>query len=207
MFTGIISNTAAIKDVQERGSGRSVRIDKPQRWKLRVGQSISIDGICSTVTNISKSYFEVEYMPETLRKTTVSTFAIGRRVNLERSLTLKDAVDGHLVQGHIDAVGKIAKIEKEGDSALYTVTIAEFLEKYVALHGSISLNGVSLTVARKRRGTFTVALIPLTLQHTNLGLSRVGSLVNIEVDLLARYAVAALEQRGRVSRNEKKRPR
>lgn len=196
MFTGIIQSVAPVLSASFRGECFGVRIKKPAGWKLSLGQSISVDGICSTVTKMSprasserksKSFFEVEYMPETLAKTTAPSFKKNTKVNLERSLTLHDFIDGHLVSGHVDARGVVQKIEGKGKTKEMTIAVPKELKKYIATKGSVTMNGVSLTVVVSEKNTFRVALIPFTLAHTNLGLLEKGSRVNVEIDVVARY--------------------
>jgi riboflavin synthase len=206
MFTGIIQATSKVTVAKKAGTVVQVRITKPQKptaWKLALGQSISIDGICSTVTAQRKNEFEVEYMPETLLKTTAGSFEKDTLVNLERSLTLSDFIDGHVVQGHVDARAKVAAVEIEGNTRRITIELPKDLVRYVAALGSIAINGVSLTVARLSGTKATVALIPHTLTHTNLGQLKAGDRVNIEVDVMARYIVAALDGGGTGSRKPK----
>lgn len=203
MFTGIIQATAKVTSAKKAGDCIRIGIRKPAAWKLVLGQSISIDGICSTVVARSKDTFDVEYMPETLLKTTAGSFAHDTLVNLERSLTLNDFIDGHIVQGHVDARARVTGVVDEGNTRRITVEIPKALVRYVAALGSIALNGVSLTVARLESGSATVALIPHTLAHTNLGALKKGDLVNMEADLLARHIVAALETGGRVGHAKK----
>ena len=185
---------------------RRVRIAKPHGWKLVGGQSVAVDGICSTVVRSSRDFFEVEYMPETLSKTISGDFQKGTLVNLERSLTLKNFVDGHLVQGHVDARGRVVARVELGRSRELIIAAQKALMKYIAPRGSVAINGVSLTVARAGRTSFTVALIPYTIAHTNIGGLEVGNIVNIEVDMIARY-LWALRGHGRVNRDAKKRTR
>ncbi len=187
MFSGIIQATAPILSADKHGECRVVRIQKPRGWKLADGQSVAIDGICSTVTKHAAGFFEVEYMSETLGKTTAGAFAEKRMVNLERSLTLNSFVDGHLVQGHIDARGRIKRIVDAEHTRLLTIALPLRLMKCVALHGSIAVNGVSLTVARLHQSSFAIALIPHTLANTNLGVIAKGDKVNVETDMIARY--------------------
>ncbi|MDO8566198.1 MAG: riboflavin synthase [Candidatus Moranbacteria bacterium] len=191
MFTGIVQKIAPLLSATPQGECLRVRIKKPLGWKLTPGQSVAVDGVCSTVVLCKSDFFEVEYMQETLIKTTVKTFKKNQVVNLERSLTLKDFVDGGLVQGHVDMRGKVKKVEKTGEMALLEITLPEALKKYIAPIGSVTVNGVSLTVARVKKDTFSMALIPYTLEHTNLGLLKKGDMVNVEVDILARYIVNA----------------
>jgi riboflavin synthase len=196
MFTGIIQATSKVTSTKKAGECVQVRVampKSPKAWKLSLGQSISIDGICSTVTFQDKDQFEVEYMPETILKTTAGFFAQDAVVNLERSLTLADFVDGHIVQGHVDARAKVTAILEEESTRRIAVELPKELICYVAALGSIAINGVSLTVARLSGNKVMVALIPHTLAHTNLGLLKAGDVVNIEVDVMARHIVAALE--------------
>lgn len=191
MFTGIVQKMAPLLSATPRGECLRVRIKKPLGWKLFLGQSVAVNGVCSTVVSSKPDFFEVEYMPETLNKTAVKTFKKNQVVNLERSLTLKDFVDGGLVQGHVDARGTVKKVEKIGKTALLEIVIPEALKKYIAPIGSVAVNGVSLTVARVKKDAFNVALISYTLEHTNLGFLKKGDVVNVEVDILARYIVNA----------------
>jgi riboflavin synthase len=195
MFTGIIQKTTKVSAAHKRGSVYAVRFEKPAGWKLALGQSISVDGICSTVTACGATFFEVDYMQETLKKTTAGSFKKGVVVNLERSMTPKSFIDGHLVQGHVDARATVSKIEAVRDSARITVTVPLALMSYIAPQGSVSINGVSLTVASVRGRAVTVALIPYTLTHTNLGTLRNGDVVNIEADVVARYLHRMLRAR------------
>lgn len=204
MFSGIIGEVKPIQKVSERGGCCIVRIEKPRGWKLQNGQSISVDGICSTVVRSGSDSFYVEYMPETLSKTTAAYFKKGDHVNLERSLMLKDSVDGHITYGHVDAAVRVLGLKKHKSACLVSVAMPKRFRIYIIPQGAIAINGVSLTIARVARGSFTVALIPYTLKYTNLGDLKKGSLVNIEIDPLARYAVARGKQRGIVPRNAKK---
>lgn len=191
MFTGIIRAVSPILSLSMKNENRVARISTPEKWKLELGQSIAIDGVCSTVTKLDDTSFEVYWMPETLLKTTTGSLVEGQSVNLERSLTLQDFVDGHLVQGHVDTRGTVSDISKTTDGGTrITVEVPPTLKKFIAEKGSISVNGVSLTVAAESKNTFTVALIPYTLEHTTLGILKNGSPVNIEVDMMARYAAA-----------------
>lgn len=187
MFTGIIQALTPVIAVFVAGEVLTVRIKKPRGWKLKLGQSLSVDGICSTVTALRPAYFEVEYMPETRAITTAEAFKKGTLVNLERSLALRDPIDGHLVQGHIDTRGTVVKITTRGETKEMTISFPHKFSKYIIEKGSISINGISLTVVRVTKDTCTVALIPYTLSHTSLGGEREGGSVNIETDIIARY--------------------
>lgn len=194
MFTGIIEATGKVKAAKSVRGNRVLEIGKPRAWKLANGQSVSVDGICSTVVSSTPDTFRVEYMPETLKKTTAGGFLRGTRVNLERSLTLEKFVDGHLVLGHVDGKARVVGAVDNSNGYLLTISLPAEISDYIALHGSFALNGVSLTVARKGARTATVALIPHTLSHTNLGSLKKGDYANLEIDLIARYALPFLKK-------------
>lgn len=187
MFAGIIQAKSSILSIREGGECRVVRIKMPRGWKLVLGQSVAVDGICSTVARISPQWFEVVYMPETLAKTTMACLEKGSVVNLERSLRANALVDGHFVQGHVDGIARVLEITQRGDSRECSIEVSSELMRFIAERGSVTLNGVSLTIARRAQNHFTIALIPHTLAHTNLGEVHKGSLLNIETDMLARY--------------------
>lgn len=187
MFMGLIRTTAKITKVEARGGSLCVTIPAPRGWKLAPGGSVAVDGICSTVVGKQAGAFCVEYMPETLRVTTAAGFAAGRVVNLEEPLRIGGTLDGHFVQGHVDGVVRVVGIAARGNSREITIQVPRALTRYIARKGSITVNGVALTVARLSGSTCTLALIPYTLAHTNLGFLTKGDLVNVEVDLIARY--------------------
>lgn len=199
MFTGIISavskvtDTVHAKDVGKTGDFR-VSFARPRGWKLAQGESVSVDGICSTVRGLTGTTFSVDYMPETLRVTTAAEFLKGRAVNLERPLRLGDRLDGHLVQGHVDAVGTVLGIRRDGAASIVKVGFPSPYRKFIAKKGSIAMNGASLTVVTTGKtggkGWFTVSLVDYTLRHTALRDLGKGDMVNLEVDMLARYLAA-----------------
>jgi len=182
MFAGIVQARAHIKSVEEAKKIKRVRLGAPRGWKLSLGASVNVDGICSTVVKKGNGYFDVEYMPETLSKTTAAAFAKGRIVNLERSLKYGQPIDGHPVQGHVDCLAPIRDIVNKGSSREITIKPNATFTRQVMLHGSIAINGVSLTVAKKHGPNITVALIPYTLKHTNLGALKSGDPINVEFD-------------------------
>ncbi len=186
MFTGIIEAKGKVLSAEGK-SGVHVRIEKPHGWTLKKGQSISINGICSTIEQLSRDHFEVTYMPETLRISTAKSFEAGQSVNLERSLKAEDRIEGHIVQGHVDGVGTVTSVKIRGESREITIKVLRALMRFIAPKGSISVQGTSLTVAARTSDSFTVALIPHTLLHTNLGELTKDSRVNIETDLIARH--------------------
>lgn len=192
MFTGIIKKTAEIKNVTPRSGGLTVRIKQPSSYKLTIGESIAVEGICSTVIKKGKGWFEIQYMSETLKKTIAADFEAGRRVNLEQSLRLNDLVHGHLVSGHVDTRGSVKDVKKTDGANELRISIPKNFMKYVAPKGSIAINGVALSVVDAHASWFSVALTPYTLKETTLSLLRAGSEVNVETDMLAKYVYRIL---------------
>ena len=181
----------------ERGrAGAHLTIETPRALaRLALGESIAVNGACLTVTGIQGRRFRVDVSPETLRRTTLGTLAKDGRVNLERALRVGDRLGGHVVLGHVDGVGKLEKIEPDGDWLLYRFRAPRELGAYLVEKGSIAVDGVSLTIFACRAAGFTVALIPHTLARTTLGTLRPGSGVNLEADVLLKHIAAMLESR------------
>jgi riboflavin synthase len=192
MFTGIIQKQAKIKEIKKYNDILSVGIsflDGKNYPKLKLGDSVSINGICSTVVEYKKDFAKFEYMKETVSKTTIPEWAMGDLLNIETSLKVGDSLDGHFVYGHVDSVGEIKNIKSEGGSSVFEISIPRKLHKYVVYKGSVAIDGISLTVSDKTKGGFTVSLIPYTMLHTNLNKRVVGDIVNVEVDVLGKYVV------------------
>lgn len=189
MFTGIITAVGKVTSVTRAARGNlRVGFERPRAWgTIALGESVNIDGVCSTVSRLTARTFEVEYMPETLKLTAASLLKKGARVNLERSLRLGDRLDGHLVQGHVDATGTIAAVVPAAGSLVMKIRFPSPYKKFAAKKGSICVNGVSLTVAEVGKNWFSVSLVNYTLDHTNLQNLTKGDKVNLEVDVLARY--------------------
>jgi riboflavin synthase len=188
MFTGLIEEVGTITSL--RPQAESVELQVQCRDVLRGvnnGDSIAVDGICLTVTQFSKSAFTTFASAETLRRTNLVCKQVGHQVNLERPLTLEKRLGGHLVQGHVDGVGTVVGIQKEGDSQLWRFSIGEGLGKYLVSKGSITVDGISLTIVEAGTDFFTVAIIPKTLSATTFQFRRVGDVVNIEIDILGKY--------------------
>jgi riboflavin synthase len=164
-----------------------IALMKPRGWKLRVGESVSVEGVCSTVAKLNGRLFQATYMPETLRRTTLGALGAGSRVNLERSLRLSSLIGGHLVQGHVDGTARISKVTPEGEAKIYEFETAKGVSRYIVEKGSIAVDGISLTVVKTAPERFAVSLLRQTLERTTLGGKGVGDRVNIEVDLLAKY--------------------
>ena len=187
MFTGIIKKVSFVDKVFQKNGSLFLEIKNPKNWKVWEGESIAINGICSTVKKKNAKVFQVEYMPETIKKTTAGKWKAGSLVNLEKSLTLGDLVDGHLVQGHIDTTGEIEIIKKAKESKVIKIKIPRKFMKLVANKGSIAVDGISLTVVDTGLDWFSISLVSYTLENTNLGKIKVGDRVNIETDVLAKY--------------------
>ena len=184
MFTGIIEEVGAL----ERLAGGEIVIRaKKVLEDVALGDSIAVNGICLTVTHFDAAHFTADVMPETVRRTSLAELKRGSRVNLERALTLRSRLGGHIVSGHIDGVGTIAAMQEEGNAILLTVRASADVLRYIVEKGSVALDGISLTVARVSAADFTVSLIPHTREITNLREKRVGSRLNIETDILGKY--------------------
>jgi len=195
MFTGIIKKISVVEKVSQKNNSFFVSIKIPTGWKIWEGESIAIDGVCSTVKSLTKKDFTVEYMPETIQKTTVGNFASGTLVNLETSLKLNDLLDGHLVQGHVDATGQVMEIKQIKESRIIKIKIPISFMRLVADKGSVTVNGTSLTVVATGKDWFTISLVSYTLDNTNLGALEVGDRVNIETDVLAKYVAKLLRRK------------
>ena len=193
MFTGIVIDVGIIKSLKKTKKEIEMTIYTENIVSLKEGMSISCAGICLTVVsfkNYEKGYlFNVFASNETLSKTTLSNYEEGNRINLEKSLALGDEMDGHIVQGHVDGVAEITKIERDGESTRFTFKIEPNLVKFIAPKGSVALDGTSLTVNNVDNDKFDVNLIPYTLAHTTWKHNSKGDRVNIEVDILSRYVL------------------
>ncbi len=187
MFSGIVETTSPVVKIHGARGQRIFLIGKPRGWKLKEGESVSVEGVCSTVQETNGRVFRVTYMPETLRRSTLGDVRPRDAVNLERSLTLASLIGGHLVQGHVDATGRITGVRSEGESKIYEFAVPRRLSRYIVEKGSIAIDGISLTVVRSRPGRFTVSLLAYTLSRTTLGRKKPGDRVNVEIDVLAKY--------------------
>lgn len=185
MFTGIITHLGTVLAKTE--NSLTVGIDPSLTQKLAQGTSISVNGICLTTVSLKKDSFSINFMPETAQKTNIQFLDKGSLVNLELPATSETFLSGHIVQGHIDTVGKITGIKKQGNSHLFTFAIPKTLEKYIVQKGSIAVNGISLTVIDVTSSYFTVGIIPHTWKKTMLHKAKVGDMVNLEADVLAKY--------------------
>lgn len=188
MFTGIIENQGIVFKKEERGGQVrfGFRFQKKEKG-LKVGDSIAVSGVCLTAVRVSQDLFEVDVVRQTLEATTLGALELGGRVNLERSLKVGAGLGGHFVTGHIDGRGTIVKIEKRKKNTTLFLTASQDIIALLADKGSVACDGISLTVQKVRGRVFQIAVIPHTLKVTTLGIKRVGSQVNLEVDIVARY--------------------
>jgi riboflavin synthase len=202
MFTGLVEYVGTIEsvelsDIGARPDSSDVRPDQigasirvrggPLLDGLVKSGSIAVNGCCLTAVEISKETFSADLSGETLRRTSLGKMKPGTRVNLERPLTAMKELGGHFVQGHVDGVGRVARLEPEGANWWFGVQVPSDLARYIAMKGSIALDGISLTVASWRDGIVETAIIPFTYEHTNLSTLKVGDAVNVECDILAKY--------------------
>jgi riboflavin synthase len=197
MFTGLVETTGTVVELQ-RGD-KSVRIGiEPQRtpFELRLGDSVSVDGVCLTVEQVQGGRIVFCAVHETLNRSTLATLRTGQRVNLERSLQVNGRVDGHFVLGHVDAVGRIVRDSRVGESLVRTIGVPPALIPLLAQKGSVAIDGISLTIAASGIESFDVSLIPYSIQHTTMAHKAVGAAVNIECDVLARYITHFLKSSG-----------
>jgi len=184
MFTGIIEEVGSVKSV---GGGKIEISAEKVLEDVNLGDSISVNGICLTVVDFEKNSFKADIMPETIRRTSLIDAKKNTKVNLERALTLSARLGGHIVSGHIDGVGEITSLQEDKNALLMKIKTDKSILKYIVEKGSVALDGISLTVASVTSADFTVSLIPHTREITNLKYKRVGSVINIENDVIAKY--------------------
>jgi riboflavin synthase len=195
MFTGLVEATGRVALVEQRPAGRRVRIDTDIARDVRVGDSISVNGVCLTVTTQDERGLTADVGPETARITTLGGVAAGHVVNLERSMRADDRFGGHFVQGHVDGTGSVDAIRQDGDARWVTIGFPEMLAPYFIPKGAVTVDGISLTIAALHARQFEVMIIPHTWTATNLALRRVGDAVNLECDMIGKYVVRTLEVR------------
>ncbi len=194
MFTGIVVEAG---EVLEYSKGRSIhRLKIKAREvlkKAKVGDSVSINGVCLTMVRTGKGYFYVEMMPETVKRSNLGNLKVNDKVNLEPALRSGDPLGGHLVSGHVEEIGRLGRIVPEGDSIRMFIETSAWFLGYVIAKGSVAVEGISLTVVSKERNGFWIALIPHTLAVTNLSILKTGALVNLEADLIGKYVIEGLK--------------
>jgi riboflavin synthase len=193
MFTGLIEIIGVVSEVARTSSGVTLSIRTPLGSQLRQGESVSVNGVCLTVTTCSESEWSADIGPETARVTTLGSLVPGQRVNLERSMRADGRFGGHFVQGHADGMGVVDAIRQDGESYWIAVRIPPELEPFLILKGSIAIDGVSLTIARLERGLLDVMIIPFTWADTTLSSLRAGDRVNLECDMVGKYVARSME--------------
>ena len=184
MFTGIVEEVGRATVCEE--FGLTVAAEKVLE-DVKLGDSIAVNGTCLTVVEFGAGQFRVDLAPETLRRTSLGELAAGSRVNLERPLAVSDRLGGHIVQGHVDAAGRVMSVRPEGDCFIFRIRAPKKLMPYIVEKGFIAVDGISLTVVNRGAASFTVSVIPYTFSNTNLQDKAAGNRVNLEVDILAKY--------------------
>ncbi len=187
MFTGIITDIGEIRDIQQNGDMRARIGTRYDTAGIDMGASIASDGVCLTVVELGADWYDVEISAETLSKTNINAWTVGKRVNLERALKVGDELGGHIVSGHVDGVAELIELRDEGDSTRMTFRAPDALARYIAPKGSVALNGTSLTVNEVDGTCFGINVIPHTKEVTTWGDIAVGDQINLEIDTLARY--------------------
>ena len=187
MFTGIIETLGIIQDIKKENSNIHITMNSTITGELQIDQSVAHNGICLTVVAIKNAMYTVTAIDETVKKTNLGDWKIGNSVNLERAMKLGDRLDGHIVQGHVDQIGTCIAAEQTDGSWRYTFKYDETLNNITIEKGSITVNGVSLTVVDSKRNQFSVAIIPYTYEHTNFKNFVVGTKINLEFDVIGKY--------------------
>lgn len=190
MFTGIVEKIGRVAKISLQGKNRHFFIESELAPELKIDQSVAHNGVCLTVVGIEGKVYEVVAIDETLQKTSLGTWQVGDRVNLERAMKLGDRLDGHIVQGHVDQTGTCHLIEDAEGSRVFTFHYDPSLGNMTIEKGSITVNGVSLTVVNSQKGAFSVAVIPYTYDHTSFHTLKVGDKVNLEFDVIGKYVLA-----------------
>ena len=184
MFTGIVEEVGSVASAQ---GGRLVVTASDVLLGMKRGGSIAVNGVCLTITDFDNNSFSVDIMPETLKQTNLGLLRFGDRVNLEKPVALGGELGGHLVQGHVDNTGRIASITRDGEARLVRFEATPEVMRFTVSKGFIAVDGVSLTIVDKDTSSFWVSVVDYTWQHTNLGSMQVGGLINLEVDIIAKY--------------------
>lgn len=195
MFTGIIEGLGKVKGLEKEGGNLHITVETPMAEVLKIDQSIAHNGVCLTVVAIEGNQYRVTAIEETLRKSNLGDLKIGDHLNLERAMILGSRLDGHLVQGHVDQTASCVEIETEDGSWLYTFEYDPNLDNVTIEKGSITVDGVSLTVVNSRDKAFSVAIIPYTYEHTRFHDYQIGSRVNLEFDVIGKYVSRLLNLR------------
>jgi riboflavin synthase len=195
MFTGLIADLGSITALRRNGAGAQLQVSTRLAGELRPGDSVAVNGVCLTATDVGEGGFAAETMRETLQRSTLGDLQVGASVNLELALRADGRLGGHVVQGHVDGTGTVSEIRAEQLAHVVSIETDQGIERYLVEKGSIAVDGVSLTVSTLDGNRFEVALIPETLQRTTLGALGVGDRVNLEADVLAKHVERLLEAR------------
>ncbi len=187
MFTGIIEQLGSVESIEKKDSNIALKINAPLTSELKIDQSVSHSGICLTVESISENTYTVTAIDETIKKTTIGHWKRGTVVNLERCLRFDGRLDGHIVQGHVDTIGRCTMVTEKNGSWEYRISFDKKFAALVIEKGSISLNGISLTIFNVLDDSFTVAIIPYTYEHTNMHTLKENDSVNLEFDMIGKY--------------------
>jgi len=188
MFTGLIEEVGKIKHLKPTAQGLKLSIAASKVLEdAKIGDSIATQGVCLTITEMDATSFTVDVMKETISRSSLKALKVGALLNLERSVTLNTRLGGHMVSGHVDGVGSVQAIEPMGIATLYTIRTPEHLLKYIVEKGSIACDGISLTVVRVDASSFQVSIVPHTQAHTSWTALKIGDMVNLEVDMMAKY--------------------
>lgn len=196
MFTGIVEHMGTVESLKRHAEGGRLTIQAPSiAPHLVVANSIAVDGCCLTVVTVRGDKFSADLSTETIRKTAMGEWKVGTRVNLEQPMTAGKEFGGHLVLGHVDTTGRVARLDPEGENWWYGIEVPQAFANYIVPQGSVSIDGISLTVARWDGRVAEIAIIPFTYEHTNIRDKKVGDAVNLESDVLGKYVERYLEAR------------
>ena len=191
MFTGIVEEVGVVAKIS--GNGMTVRATKVTE-DMKLGDSIAVNGACLTAVSFDRTEFSVDLSPETMRRTSLGQLSVGGPVNLERALLASDRMGGHIMQGHVDGTGRVMSTKTDGDSTIFRIRVPKRLHRYIVEKGFVAVDGISLTVVKRGASSFTLAVIPYTLENTNLSAVSVGDRVNLEADILAKYVESLLNR-------------
>lgn len=204
MFTGIIEEKGTIQQIKQTGDAIVMTIDAQKvLTDVNLGDSIAVNGVCLTVTSYDSRSFTVDLMPETVRNTSLRDLTKGSKVNLERAMAASGRFGGHFVSGHVDGTGTIKSKRREHNAVYYEIEVPFILRKYMILKGSVAVDGTSLTIFGLTDNSFTISIIPHTIEETIIGSKVVGDIVNVECDMLAKYMEELLANRDSVKKGNK----
>ena len=194
MFTGIVEEVGRIITADRKGNSARLKIEAEKVLEdIKIGDSIAVNGICLTVTSFGKNYFTADVMHETLRRSSIGEAAAGSPVNLERAMAANSRFGGHIVTGHIDGTGTITQVKRDDNAIWYTIMAEASLMKYIVEKGSIAIDGISLTVAKRSDKDFSISMIPHTAKETILSQKKAGDVVNLENDIIGKYVEQLLQ--------------